>query len=81
MFIDLARRGLLIAYIILAAFRLEIPLFFNRRSCLIWLIFLLFPAIVVSYEDYFLHTRYGKEYKSERTCSVFYAGIVVSMRK
>lgn len=26
-------------------------------------------------------TRYGKEYKSERTCSVFYAGIVVSMRK
>lgn len=29
----------------------------------IWLILLLFPAIVVLYEDYILHTRYGKEWK------------------
>ena len=34
-----------------------------RMLTLIWLIFLLFPAIVVLYEDYILHTRYGKEWK------------------
>ena len=30
-----------------AALRLETPFFFNRSSCLIWLMFLLFPAMLV----------------------------------